>query len=109
MPKSDSEPRSDVPAQGSPSPSSGPAPSPKEVAAQEAALAAEVSAEHAVKAAEQAEAADLQAARAAAGGPVCPNCHGELIKHGDENPFKAGASHCNKCGICFAPGLKHPR
>lgn len=39
----------------------------------------------------------------------CPLCQGDLIKHGDENPYKAGASHCNKCGSCWKPGLKEQR
>lgn len=74
-----------------------------------AAAVAQHSAERAAKAAEQADQDDLAAARAVAGAPVCPNCHGELVKHGDENPAKAGASHCNSCGTCWAPGLKQPR
>lgn len=81
----------------------------KKTAVEEAELSAEVSAEHAEKAADQAEKDDLAAKRVAAGGPVCPNCHGELVKHGDENPAKAGASHCATCGACWAPGLKEMR
>lgn len=76
---------------------------------QEAELAAQVSAEHAEKAQQQADKDDLAAKRADAGGPVCPNCRGELIKHDDANPFKAGASHCNTCGACWAPGLREIR
>lgn len=40
---------------------------------------------------------------------VCPKCGGDLVKHGDANPHKAGASHCNKCGECWEPGLAKPR
>ena len=40
---------------------------------------------------------------------LCPNCKGELVKHGDENPHKAGAYHCNQCGVCWAPGLRTVR
>lgn len=39
----------------------------------------------------------------------CPNCRAHLIPHGDDNPHKAGAWHCNGCGTCWAPGLRHPR
>ncbi len=39
---------------------------------------------------------------------LCPHCKGELVKHGDENPHKAGAYHCNNCGTCWAPGLRAP-
>lgn len=84
-----------------------PSSDPKE--ADKAAAVAQHSAERAAKAAEQADQDDLAAARAAAGAPVCPNCHGELVKHGDQNPAKAGASHCNGCGTCWAPGLNQPR
>lgn len=82
---------------------------PKMSTEDEAALAAQVSAEHAEKAAEQADKDDLAAKRAEAGAPVCPNCHGELVKHGDENRHKAGASHCNSCGACWKPGLHEQR
>lgn len=43
------------------------------------------------------------------GTPRCPTCHDELIKHGDENPFKVGAWHCNGCGACWASGFKRMR
>lgn len=76
---------------------------------EETSLAAEVSAAHAEKAVEQADKDALAAARAEAGGPVCPNCKGELIKHADSNPDKAGCSHCNSCGACWAPGLHELR
>lgn len=77
---------------------------------EEAALAAQVSAEHAAKAAEQAEKDDIAAKRAATGAPVCPTCHGELVKHEGDNPYKQGAWHCQgTCGTCWAPGIKHPR
>lgn len=73
----------------------------KKTEAEEAALAADVSADHAAKAAEQADKDATVAARAAAGGPVCPTCKHELVKHGDANPYKAGAWHCNGCGQCL--------
>lgn len=81
----------------------------KEVDKEEATLAAEISAAHAAKAAEQADKDALAAARAVAEAPVCPNCRGELIKHNDASPHKAGASHCNTCGACWAPGLRELR
>lgn len=81
----------------------------KNVEKEEAAATAEVSADWAEKAAELAEKDALTAARAAAGAPVCPHCRGELIKHDDRNPAKAGASHCNNCGACWAPGLREMR
>ncbi len=39
----------------------------------------------------------------------CPTCHGELERHGDANPYKVGASHCNQCGSCWKPGLRELR
>lgn len=84
-------------------------PDTREVNADEAKLAAEISAEHAEKAVEQADKDETAARRAEAGGPVCPNCKGALVKHTDENPAKAGCSHCNQCGACWAPGLKKLR
>lgn len=77
--------------------------------AAEAALAAQISADHAERAVEQAELDELAAKRAEAGGPVCPNCKGALVKHDDRNPAKAGCSHCSTCGACWAPGLKKLR
>ena len=73
---------------------------------------AELAAEHAETAAEAAAKAERELAEATKEDPkskLCPNCNGELIKHGDANPHKAGAYHCDQCGICWAPGLKHPR
>jgi ribosomal protein L37AE/L43A len=66
-------------------------------------------AETATETAETAEhaAADLEAK--AHGTRACPTCNAPLVKHGDENPFKAGAWHCDNCGTCWAPGLKTPR
>lgn len=29
------------------------------------------------------------------------HCGGEAIAHGDENPFKVGAFHCDACGCCM--------
>lgn len=87
-------------------------PTPKEVQVEEAALAAKISAEHAAAAAQQADKDDLAARQAAKDDPrarLCPNCKAELIKHSDLNPFKAGCSHCNNCGACWAPGLKELR
>lgn len=40
---------------------------------------------------------------------TCPACKAELVQHGDENPFKAGAWHCNECGACWQPDLKAQR
>ncbi len=91
--------------------------------AQEAAEAAVASAETVSPAAAEAAAAVVEAADAAvetlsdtagevkskSGTRLCPKCKGELIKHSDENPEKAGAYHCNACGTCWAPGLRHPR
>jgi hypothetical protein len=31
----------------------------------------------------------------------CPHCHVRMIDHGDANPHKAGAHHCNTCGCCL--------
>ena len=73
---------------------------------------AELAAAHAETAAENAAKAERALAEATKEDPkakLCPTCNGELVKHGDENPFKAGCSHCNQCGTCWAPGLKHPR
>ena len=39
----------------------------------------------------------------------CPLCQGELIDHGDENPYKKGAHHCNSCGSCWASGMREQR
>jgi len=39
----------------------------------------------------------------------CPTCNGPLVEHGDDNPLKAGAYHCDHCGICWAHDLKAPR
>ncbi len=49
---------------------------------------------------------DLKSTR---GTRLCPNCKGELVKHGDENQYKAGSYHCNTCGVCWAPGIREPR
>lgn len=40
---------------------------------------------------------------------ACPNCKAELVKHGDANPFKIGAWHCDGCGSCWAPGMRTMR
>lgn len=67
-------------------------------------MAAQVSADHAAKAAAQAARDDLAAKQAAKDDPkarLCPHCKAEMVKHGDANPFKAGAWHCNACGCCF--------
>lgn len=76
----------------------------KDQQAEEARLAAEISSKAASRAAEQATADDLAARQAEKDDPkarLCPHCKGEMIKHGPENPFKAGAWHCNSCGCCF--------
>lgn len=77
---------------------------------------AEVNAELAVSHAEEAKDAVARAERELAeaskervNSRLCPNCNGELVKHGDANPHKAGASHCDNCGACWAPGLKEMR
>ena len=37
----------------------------------------------------------------------CPHDGAELIEHGADNPFKAGAFHCNACGCCmYADGSR---
>ena len=86
-------------------------PASREEKQEEAHLAADVAAEPAEKAAEEANKAEREAikADAAPGAKLCPNCNGVLIEHGDENPFKIGAKHCDNCGICWASGLKSPR
>ncbi len=84
----------------------------KTVAVEETALAAKISADHAASAAQQADKDDTAARQAAKEDPkarLCPNCKAELVRHGDANPFKAGCSHCNNCGACWAPGLKEQR
>lgn len=81
----------------------------KKTDAEEAAIAAQVSAEHAARATEQAAKDETVAARAASDTPVCPNDNAPLVKHDGTNPFKQGAWHCNSCGTCWAPGIKHPR
>lgn len=70
----------------------------------EAKLAADVAAEHAAHAAEQAASAERDLAEASKDDPkarLCPHCNGEMVKHGDGNPAKAGAWHCDGCGCCF--------
>lgn len=84
-------------------------PSSKNDLVEETALAAEVSAAHAEKAVEQAAKDETAAARAASDTPVCPNDNMPLVKHDGANPYKQGAWHCNSCGTCWAPGIKHPR
>ncbi len=39
----------------------------------------------------------------------CPTCNGELIDHGYDNAYKAGAHHCNTCGSCWASGMRELR
>jgi ribosomal protein L37AE/L43A len=80
--------------------------------AEEAQVNAELAAAHAEKAAEEAAKAERELAEATkedSKAKLCPACNGELVKHGDANPYKAGAYHCNDCGTCWAPGLKAPR
>lgn len=31
---------------------------------------------------------------------IC-HCGSEMTAHGDENPFKVGAHHCDACGCCL--------
>lgn len=67
---------------------------------------------HAETAAQSAADAEQEAAKLEAaeqGTHACPDCGAPLVKHGDANPYKKGASHCNSCGKCWAPGLKHER
>lgn len=47
-----------------------------------------------------------RAGAALAGSPKKDRCHcgGTLVPHGDANPFKAGASHCDRCGCCLRDG-----
>lgn len=78
----------------------------------EAQINAELATAHAEQAAEDAARAERQLAEATKDDPrakLCPTCNGELVKHGDANPYKAGAYHCSGCGTCWAPGLKAPR
>ena len=73
---------------------------------------ADLTAAHAEHAAEAAAAAERELAEVTKEDPkarLCPNCNGEMIQHGDATPIKAGAWHCNACGSCWAPGLKHLR
>lgn len=86
--------------------------SPKEQAADDAALAADISAAHAEKAADQAE-DDAKAAHKAAlkAMPDCPHCGHALKAHDDTE----GNMHCYSaaCGgpysaCCFAPGADGP-
>lgn len=39
----------------------------------------------------------------------CPHCRAPMEKHGTANPYTANCWHCNTCGCCFSPGLKHVR
>jgi ribosomal protein L37AE/L43A len=78
----------------------------KDAAAEEARLAAEVATEHAAKAADDAAEAERELAEATKEDPkarLCPNCNAEMVKHGPENPHKAGAWHCSNCGACWQP------
>jgi ribosomal protein L37AE/L43A len=72
---------------------------------QEAAVAAaEESAARAEEAIEQADADAVAAAEASKENPrnrLCPHCRTEMTRHNADNPFKAGAWHCNGCGCCF--------
>ena len=47
--------------------------------------------------------------RGGSGSKHCPTCKGPLVEHGEENEFKAGAYHCNNCGICWNAELTAPR
>ncbi len=79
---------------------------------EEAAVNAELAEAHAEKAAEDAAKAERELAEATKDDPkakLCPACNAELVKHGDENPYKKGAYHCSTCGVCWKPGLKEPR
>lgn len=70
----------------------------------EAELAAEVATEHAAKAADDAAHAERALAEATKEDPkakLCPKCNSEMVRHSDANPFKAGAWHCDHCGICW--------
>jgi len=87
-------------------------PSALDKAAERLAERAEAAQAKADEVADAAQAAAETAEDAEIGGRVrrCPHCRAVLVKHdGDENPFKAGAWHCNACGTCWAPGLRHPR
>ncbi len=79
---------------------------------EEAQINAELAVAHAEHAEEAAAVAERELAEATKEDPkakLCPTCNGELVKHGDANPYKRGAYHCDKCGTCWAPGLKAPR
>lgn len=39
----------------------------------------------------------------------CPHCQGPLTAHGDANPHKVGALHCNQCGTCWNTDLESVR
>lgn len=67
---------------------------------------------HAEQAAADAAEAQRDLAEATKDNPkarLCPLDNSEMVRHGPENPFKAGAWHCNTCGSCWAPGLKQQR
>ncbi len=79
---------------------------------EEAQLNADLAEAHAEKAAEDAAKAERDLAEATKDDPkakLCPDCNGELVKHGDANPFKKGCYHCDQCGACWLPGLKEKR
>ncbi len=48
-------------------------------------------------------------AKASKAAKSCPDCKGELVQHGPDNPFKADCWHCLGCGTCWQPDLKAPR
>lgn len=78
-----------------------PSPKPEKDVAE---LNAELAAEHAQSAADAAAQAERDLAEASKEDPkarLCPNCNGEMVKHGPENPHKAGAWHCSQCGGCW--------
>lgn len=71
---------------------------------------AELAAAHAEQAAQDAAEAERDLAEATKENPkarLCPNCNGEMVRHGPGN--KEGAWHCNQCGACWSPGLREIR
>jgi ribosomal protein L37AE/L43A len=89
-----------------------PSQKPDELVVEEAELNVELATAHAETAAEFKARAERELAEATKDddqAKLCPNCNGEMVKHGPANPYKAGSWHCNQCGACWAPGLKHMR
>jgi hypothetical protein len=41
--------------------------------------------------------------------PRCPHDQTRLVRHEGDDPIKAKSWHCNTCGCCWAPGIRHIR